>query len=255
MVDLSGLPEHATQLLRSVLIEQGRRYVVAYHPRHREALLRHKNEAGLAEWHDRDWKMFAGDAPLILDVTDEVPGLLRQLYRLTEADRCTIAICLRPPLLQSPPMQVFGSAVPALTPDVPHRPPTRNVLVVNEVPQTPGAPARLVVRKTGPATEADFAAGRLHDLTASCFSDVVPFCPPYPTSHRVLRDGDKQVTVQAVIGSTARRWGEMPAVHLVVRDGGDLIWQVAVPPPLLPQFLDALRDVAEEALQALQVAR
>ena len=49
-------------------------YYVAFHPNHRTAIIRFKNDAGLAAWRERCWFHFGPDvAPIIVDVTRDLP--------------------------------------------------------------------------------------------------------------------------------------------------------------------------------------
>ncbi len=55
-----------------------RRWYVAWHPGSEEAILRAKDDAGIAEWRAREWRQFPA-APLIVDVTASMGALLARI--------------------------------------------------------------------------------------------------------------------------------------------------------------------------------
>ena len=58
------------------LVRWGQIMALAYHPLVSDAVLRCKNAAGLAEWGRRNWQMFNGLSPIIVDATDSLQALV-----------------------------------------------------------------------------------------------------------------------------------------------------------------------------------
>ncbi|HKV45350.1 MAG TPA: hypothetical protein VJT32_11870 [bacterium] len=238
--NLSGFPQHAQAMLHAILVEQGRRYVVAYHPLHRTAVIRHKDAAGATEWRLRDWRLFEGKTPFIADVTDDVVGALKQLYAWETADACQVVIGFLP--------DRRAEEHPAITSCGPLRPSR----ILQDRPAT--ARPQIVLREPGPGTDADLTAGRLHDLTQSWGGDVVPFPAPRVSRVVTLREGARQITVHATVRNVP--WGIVPAVVVIeVHDGRGIVWDVQLPPDLVGGFAQAIHDVAADAAQALEDSR
>jgi hypothetical protein len=57
------------------------RYMIAWHPSQRAALLRLKDPVGRSEWSARQWRYFSGK-PTIADVTADIARLVVQLHAL-----------------------------------------------------------------------------------------------------------------------------------------------------------------------------
>ena len=178
--------------------------------------------------------------PFIVDVTESVLEVLHQLYALNAANarQVVIGFLPDPQAAEHPAITHFGRLRPSrLLPD-----------------RSPSAPSQLALRKPGPSTEADFAAGRLHDLTQSWAGDVVPYPAPLVSRLLTIQDGDREVSAQATVRNIP--WGLGPAVVVIeVRDGGGIVWDVQLPPSLVGPFAQAICDVAMDAINAVEEIR
>ena len=230
--DLSRLPADAQLLLHDVLVNQGRRYLVAFHPQCRRAVIRHKNASGTAEWRRRDWRLFNGKAPLIVDVTLDLLDLLRELYA---APRGEVFIGFRPSPVDRP-SHTQGSMLMGMVGVLSSGPSSRS--------------RRLVAYTPGTEPEGELAAGQLHDLTASWAGDVVPYPAPVSSERHCVPNGARPLTVQVALRNLP--WGLGPPMAVVeVRDGSEIVWDVSMPPAVLSHFAAAVGVAAMEALERL----
>ncbi len=122
--DFSDLPAPLRESLE-VCLAAGRRFYIAWHPDWPEALLRHLDAAGLAEWESLapEWKILAVEPPTIGEVTAAVPGLWRAVLLYSTHPREWIKwVYFTPPeslTLQPPPQRL----TPIRTKFIPEPPP------------------------------------------------------------------------------------------------------------------------------------
>src|SRR5262245_14603040 len=74
----------------------GRRAYAAWHPNF-EGCLKVKNAEGLADWQSRTWQRFGGEKPTIVDVSDALVDLWREVVQHGPDPSKRLKIVLQPP--------------------------------------------------------------------------------------------------------------------------------------------------------------